>query len=81
MNALHVTNIRAAMRGSPGQGVWYEGTADLRAPHRPEDPDSWIAHLGTFWCGHRHADSEAAKECAKKTAQARLVGTAQAALF
>ena len=80
MTALHVTNIRAAMRGD-AVGVYYEGTADLRAPPRPGDPDDWCAHLGTFWCGHRHADYEAAKECAKKTAAGRLAGTAQAALF
>ena len=75
MTALHVTNIRAAMRGD-ADGIWYEGTADLRLAD-----DDWITHAGTFWCGCRHADYQAAVKCARKAAAARLAGTAQAALF
>jgi hypothetical protein len=75
VTAVRITNVRAGMRGSPGHGVWYEGVADLReAEPRPGDPDNWLALVETVRCSHRHADSQTATKCAKKTAQARLDG-------
>jgi hypothetical protein len=78
---LHVGHVRAAMRGAPGEGVWYEGVADLRAEHRAGDPDGWCALLDTIRCGCRHDDSQAATRCVKKAAQARLAAETQPALF
>jgi hypothetical protein len=72
MTAPHITNVRPSMRGAPGLGVWFEGVADLRAEHRPGDPDGWCALLDTIRCGCRHDDSQAATRCARKAAQTRL---------
>ena len=68
--------IRWRMRGSPGQGTWYEGVAMTRTE------EGWYGGV-TVYCGCRHPDGAAAKRCAARAVQARTTprSLVQDALF